>query len=168
MVCAVNYPINKTAFDDKTYLRMWEIFSWNQIAKQYLNILKLAFKQSWVCYMSSYDLLTLAYVEYISLAIISDLIRYGILCLNHGTTIHSILTFSIKKHCIKRLFVTFSINNKEHINALPLFWVTLCWLSRFSYCNAKWHYGDCRCSECHLAVCHYAEFLAWRPNHIAK
>jgi hypothetical protein len=53
---------------------------------------------------------------------------------------------------IRDLFVTKSINDTRHNNALPL-----CLQTRFIYDYAECHYAECHYAECHYAECHYAE-----------
>jgi hypothetical protein len=61
-----------------------------------------------------------------------------------GTTTLSITTLSIKG-----LYVTLSVSDSQHNNALPIFWV-----SRFIY-----YYAECHYTKCHYAACRRAEIV---------
>ncbi len=67
-------------------------------------------------------------------------------------TMNSTMTLSIMTLGIKGFYVTFSINNAQHNNALPL-----CWILPFIYYYAECKYTECQYGRCHYAECQYAE-----------
>ncbi len=49
--------------------------------------------------------------------------------------------------------MTLTISDIQHINDLPLIWV-----SHFIYYFSECHYAECRYAECHYAEYHYAVY----------
>ncbi len=83
-------------------------------------------------------------------------------CCSEIATTLSIMTFSVRTLSITTLSTTglvftFSINENQHSNTLPLCWMSSCLVPHFIYCYAVCHYTDCHYAEYHYAECHYAE-----------
>jgi hypothetical protein len=53
--------------------------------------------------------------------------------------------------------MTLSISDTRHNNALRLWWMSLCKVSRFIYCYAEYHDAECDHAECYGAY----KFAAW-------
>ncbi len=60
-----------------------------------------------------------------------------------GAMTLSITTLSIMTLSIKGLYMTLNKNDTQHSNALPLCWMSLCWVSRFIYCFTECLYAEC-------------------------
>jgi len=69
-----------------------------------------------------------------------------------GTTTLGIITLSLMTHNIKSFYVTLSISDSQHNNALLLCWVSLCCVSHFIYFNAECCYAECRIAVCHITI----------------
>jgi hypothetical protein len=65
------------------------------------------------------------------------------------------MTFSIITLSIKGLYVTLSICDIQHNNAMSIGWLSLCWVSHFIY-----DYGECHYAECHYDECRGALFTS--------
>jgi len=75
-----------------------------------------------------------------------------------GATALSKTTFIITTLSIKGLFEKFSLidiqhKNIQHNNTLPLYSISLCWVSLFIYCYAECHYAVCRYDDWRNAEC---------------
>jgi len=64
-----------------------------------------------------------------------------------GATTVSITTVSIMTVSIKGFYVTLSINDTQHNNALPL-----CWVSFYYYNYPECHYAECHYTECRGSI----------------
>ncbi len=53
-----------------------------------------------------------------------------------------VITLSIKTFSIKGIEPNDSINDTQHNNNLPLYWVSLCWVPHFIYCSAECHFDE--------------------------
>ncbi len=60
---------------------------------------------------------------------------------------HNIFIFSKMTLSTKKLYVTLSLNDIQHNNALPL-----CSVSHFIYYYAECHYAECRYADCSGAI----------------